>query len=180
MITGTHVVLRAPVKEDMATLLALRNDMELQMLLGVLPRANSAQRVDDWIASMMSDPRNIFFVIAKRDDEQALGYVQLTQLDFVHGFGELGICIGAHTHGKGYAAEAMHLLESYAHNVFNLRKIILRVLASNNRAIAFYKKVGYETVGVYKRHLYQNQTYHDTVIMEKFLSLSGVAPGDES
>lgn len=180
MLTGKHVVLRAPVREDMATLLALRNDMKLQQLLGVLPRANTEQRVDDWVASMMSDPRNIFFLIAKRDDEQALGYIQLTQLDFVHGFGELGICIGAHTHGKGYAAEAMRLLESYAHNVFNLRKIILRVLVSNNRAVAFYKKVGYETVGVYRRHLYLNQAYHDTEIMEKFLSSSGGEPGDES
>ncbi|NMC04255.1 MAG: GNAT family N-acetyltransferase [Candidatus Lokiarchaeota archaeon] len=49
-------------------------------------------------------------------------------------------------------------------------KIILSVFHTNPRAIALYKKVGFEIVGVRKCQFWVNDAYVDEVLMEKFLS----------
>jgi RimJ/RimL family protein N-acetyltransferase len=117
----------------------------------------------------------VFFVIASVKDQRPLGYLQLANMDFVHGTADLGICVDEAARGTGCAAEALLLLEEYARDVFNLRKIILRVLASNSRAIAFYRKARYQKVGLHRRHFYQRQVYYDVLIMEKFLARSRTA-----
>lgn len=170
MLDGSLVVLRAPMEGDRRFLMALRNDVALQAQLMALPRANSLQRVDEWLGRMLSDPACVFFVVAGKADDQPLGYVQVARIDQVHGVGELGICLAESGRGGGRAAETVGLLEAYVRRVFNLRKITLQVLASNQRATGFYAKSGYGLVGVLKRHFYHDQAYHDVAIYEKLLA----------
>lgn len=169
MLSGTHVILRAPFGEDFTFLFGLRNNLQTQMSLMTWPRGNTAQRVSDWVENNLNDPQRVFFVIASKQDQHPTGYIQITNIDFVSGVGELGICLHGEAQGKGYAQEAMKLLEQYVRSIFRIRKITLRVLASNERAIAFYQKTGFVSVGTYKRHFYQEERFHDVLIMEKFL-----------
>jgi RimJ/RimL family protein N-acetyltransferase len=142
------------------------------MLLMAHPRANSLARVKAWLDRLADDRLTVFFIIAARRGNRPLGYVQLTHMDLVHGTADLGICLDETSRGKGYAAEALQLLEDYVRDVFNLRKIVLRVLASNAPAIAFYKKARYRQVGVHKQHFYQARAFHDVLVMEKMLARS--------
>jgi diamine N-acetyltransferase len=169
MLTGSKARLRSPREDDKNFLVGLRNDVPLQMLLMALPRASSSARVDEWMARLTDDPASLFFVIADKESDEAVGYIQLTKMDFIHGYGELGICLGAEHRGRGYAAEAFALLERHARDVFNIRKIVLYCLTANERAIGFYKKTGYETVGTLKAHFYQDGAFRDVLIMEKHL-----------
>ena len=170
LLAGPHTVLRAPQESDLGLLFALRNNVRLQMLLLAQPRANSLARVQEWVSKMAGDPQCVFFVIGSVQKKfSAIGYIQLTHLDPVHGTADLGICLAESARGKGHAAEALRLLEQYSRDVFNLRKILLRVLASNERAIALYKKVRYRKVGVLRQHFYQQGAFHDVLIMEKIL-----------
>jgi diamine N-acetyltransferase len=169
MLTGPKARLRSPREDDKNFLVGLRNDVALQMLLMALPRANSTARVDEWMARLMDDPASLFFVVADKDTDKAVGYIQLTRMDLVHGHGELGICLAEENRGRGYAADALALLERHARSVFNIRKILLYCLVSNERATGCYKKAGYETVGTLKEHFYQEGAYRDVVIMEKHL-----------
>jgi diamine N-acetyltransferase len=170
MLTGSRVLLRAPLEADRPFLFGLRNDVELQMQLLVLPRANSSQRVEEWLAKHGSDPAALFFIIALRAGNEPLGFIQLTAIDWVHGRGELGICLAAPAQHKGYGREALALLEGYARAVFNIRKIILYVLDSNLPAVKLYDQAGYATVGILKQHFYQQHAYHDVRLMEKLLA----------
>jgi diamine N-acetyltransferase len=139
------------------------------MQLMTLPRGSSSQRVDEWLAKWSTDSNSLFLIIADKEQDRAVGYVQLKDMDFVHGHGELGICLEEPAQGRGYAAEALRLLEEHARCIFNIRKIVLRVLASHGRAIRFYEKMGYTAVGTLKEHFYQKRAYHDVLIMEKLL-----------
>ncbi len=177
MLTGAKTVLRAPVDGDLAFLVALRNDIETQMFLMSLPRANTPQRVTEWIANTLNDAETVFFIVAEKKTDQPIGYVQLRHMDFINGVGELGICLQSEAHGKGHAKESLELLEAYARDVFNLRKVVLRVTASNTRATTFYAKTGYATVGTHRQHFYQRGAYHDVTIMEKFLTSSAEDQG---
>jgi diamine N-acetyltransferase len=169
MLTGPTARLRSPREDDKNFLVSLRNDVLLQMLLMALPRANSLTRVDEWLARLTNDPASLFFVVADKETDRAVGYIQLTKMDFVHGHGELGICLAEENRGRGYAADALALLERHARNVFNIRKFVLYSLTSNKRAIGLYKKTGYQTVGTLKEHFYQDGAFRDVLIMEKHL-----------
>jgi diamine N-acetyltransferase len=169
MLTGSKARLRAPRDDDKNFLVGLRNDVGLQMSLLALPRANSTSRVDEWVARLTNDPASLFFVVADKETDKALGYIQLTKMDFVHGHGELGICLGEENRGQGYADDALTLLERHARAVFNIRKIVLYSLASNHRAIGFYKKSGYLSVGTLREQFYQDGAFRDVLIMEKHL-----------
>ena len=168
-LCGKTTCLRPPAAKDVPFLCELRNDVELQMQLMAQPRANTPERVGKWIERMTEDKQSLFYIIARRRTGAPAGYIQLTQIDVMHGHGELGICIAREAQGLGHGREALALIENYASSVFNLRKILLKVLAENRPATALYQKTGYRTVGVLSRHYYQKGIYNDVVVMEKFL-----------
>ena len=173
MITGTLLSLRAPVEADLPAIAALRNDMALQASVMGTPHPNTPAMARDWMASRLADPRTIFFVVAEAGTDQACGYVMIAHVDPLHGHGELGICLGPAHQGKGYGREALRLVEGYGRDVFGLRKVLLRVLASNAPARALYEKVGYDTVGIHRSHFYFEGRHHDVVVMEKLLPAAG-------
>lgn len=173
MLVGSKVLLRAPLVADEEFLFEIRNDVELQLQLMTLPRANSMERVSAWLARHCSDPAALFYVIASIADNAAVGVIQLTRMDCVHGRGELGICLAERYRGRGFAAEGLQLLEEYARSVFRLRKFVLMVLDSNKRAVALYERAGYTTAGVLKEHHYLGGAFHDVRLMEKLLTGMG-------
>jgi RimJ/RimL family protein N-acetyltransferase len=167
MLSGKHVVLRAAKTEDLPALVALRNDLEVQLTLMATPRPQSEDQVREWLVGKSVDPKAAFFVIAAPRDDKAIGFMQLTGIEIMHGYADLGICLTATARGGGRAQEAMELLEEYAMQVLKLRKIILRVLVTNARAINLYEKCGYRRVGVLQRHHYVGGNYEDVLLMEK-------------
>ncbi len=150
-------------------LFTLRNDLELQSTLLALPRPNSTGRVAAWINAKESTPDGVFFIIAEKATGQAAGFLQLQRIELVHGHAELGICIAAPFRGKGFASEALGLAEQYIRDIYNLRKIVLSVMASNAEAVALYEHAGFRRVGVHLSHFYHRQNWHDVLVMEKLL-----------
>lgn len=170
MIGDDRIVLRAWVQNDLDALAKLRNDLTLQEMLMSQPRPNSADRVQDWLSEKSGRDDGVFFVIAERDSDRVLGYIQVVNMNTMHGTGELGLCIGSDFQGSGYGSSAMVLLEDYLQRVFSLRKLLLQVLADNEVAVNFYRKLGFDEVGRMQDHFLNNGEYRDVVIMEKFLA----------
>jgi RimJ/RimL family protein N-acetyltransferase len=168
-----QVILRAVEEQDIPLLHALRNDVSLQQLLLALPRPNSVVRVRAWLAAIAADERRVLFVIGSGRAGKAVGYAQLNQIESVHGTAEVGICLAPSAQGKGYGRAAMELLATYARDVLNLRKLCLCVRATNQPAVALYRRLKYTEVGCWRAHRYQAGAYHDVLLMERFL----VSPG---
>lgn len=169
MLQGDKLVLRAWRESDLTTLAELRNDIDLQAMLMTQARPNSIERVRRWLVERSSRDDMVFFVVASRRDDAVLGYVQVAGIDRVHGVGELGICLSPSAQGSSLAQEACRLLYFYLRHTLALRKLTLRVLADNTRAIAFYMKTGYREVGRLKRQFLIGEQHQDVVIMERFL-----------
>ncbi|MBU0807357.1 MAG: GNAT family N-acetyltransferase [Gammaproteobacteria bacterium] len=169
MLEGQGIVLRAWGEEDLPGLALLRNDLELQSMLVTQPRPNSMERVRRWLVDKGGREDVLLFVIADRASQQALGYVQLANMQVLHGTAELGICLAPEAQGKGGGREVLELLVHYARQVFNLRKITLQVLADNRRAIAFYLRIGFVEAGCLRDQVYIEGRYRDVLIMEKRL-----------
>jgi diamine N-acetyltransferase len=168
VIQGEKIVLRAPVDDDLPLLTELRNDVDAQRAAMALPRPNSRKRAEEWLAKRGSDPNTIFFIIAVRETNEGVGYNQITNIDWVHRHGDMGMAIGSSHRRKGYGEEAMHLMEHFVRDVFNLRKIVVWALA-DHPSQHMYERVGYDRIGVLRQHFYNRGAFHDVLLMEKLL-----------
>ncbi|WP_167632347.1 GNAT family N-acetyltransferase [Mariprofundus ferrooxydans] len=169
MLSGNKIALRAWSADDIAPLSAMRNDVELQKLLMTQPKPNSNEQVARWLSDKSSRENGVFFVVAELVGGSAVGYVQVVDMDFLHGTGKLGICLARDSQGKGYGYEVLHLLEGYLQETFHLRKIILHVLANNGAAIGLYRRAGFIDVGCMREHFYLDGAFQDVLVMEKIL-----------
>jgi diamine N-acetyltransferase len=168
-IEPSLIKLREPEDSDLDLLVLMRNDLNLQAMLMSLPRTSNTQRVRDWLNHHLNNPQSVFFIIAEITTNLPCGYIQITNIDFVHRHGELGICIDSSCQGKGYGKQAIIMIEEYLQEVFDLRKIILKVLEINHAAVHLYEVLAYQKIGVHKEHFYHKRAWHNTVVMEKIL-----------
>lgn len=171
MLYGTNVILRAWSPPDLKTLGGMRNDIDLQLLLMSEPRPNPEERVRQWLQERSAQPDSVFFVIAARQDDLAIGFIQATRWDKRNRLAYLGIGLAESARGRGYASEALQLAEGYFRDVLNLRKLLLEVLATNSAALALYRNAQYSVAGTLKAHHLVRGVHEDVVIMEKRLDL---------
>jgi diamine N-acetyltransferase len=169
MLTGSSVILRCWNRHDLAVIQELKNDISLQAQLLALPRPSSCHKIQLWLQDRDKDESMVFFIIAEKTNNQAIGYIQLSNLDRFNLIAYLGICITQAYQGTGCAKDALTLLSQYAVDMLNLRKIVLLVKQDHLRAIRFYQNNGFEQIGVLKKHYLVNGVWSDVLMMEKFI-----------
>ncbi len=160
------LILRAPVKTDFAVLSALRNDSAVQRQLMIEPRQYSPAQVRAWIRRRTADSTGVFWMV---DCSGPCGFVQLTRIDRGRGTADLGICLARSVRGKGVAAKAMRVLEMHAKEKLRCKKLTLRVLRVNHRAIVLYRKLKFKILEIKRRHHFDGAHWRDVVFMEKTL-----------
>lgn len=153
--------------EDALDLQKLKNDIGIQTQLMGTPKPCSINKTIEWLKNKDSEDNAVFFVIARKADNLAIGYIQLTAIDKFNLFGYLGICLAKDYWGTGCAKEALELLSGYSISILNLRKILLLVRHDNDRAIGFYVKLGFEVVGTLKKHQLVHGVWMDVIMMER-------------
>lgn len=119
-----------------------------------------------WLETKIKTGEVIQFMIVEKRTDNAIGSVYLRDVNLKERKAEYGIFIGEEDKkGKGYGTQAARLMIKYAFNEIHLHKLYLRVLADNKKAIASYKKAGFEQEGISKRDVYVRGTYRDIVWM---------------
>ena len=161
-----NVKLRAPASEDCEVLSRWRNDRVIQRQLMIEPKAYSAKQVRAWICRRTKDSAGEFFVI---DCVGPCGFVQLTRIDRQQGTADLGICLIAGVRGKGVAVNALERLESHAKRKLGCKRVTLRVLRINHRAIALYRKMKFKVHETKHRFHFDGDHWCNVVFMEKRL-----------
>src|SRR5699024_8074250 len=130
----------------------------------------SKDQQSNWLDSLIDlTGNNRRFIIS--ENSKPIGMIGLYSINWIHRTCEVGIYIGEKTkHGMGYGETAYKLIEKYAYNYLNLRKIKLFVVYENVKALNYWKKLGFENIGVLKNERYIDGQYHDLVIMDKTLN----------
>lgn len=169
MIIGDRTILRAWEDQDLPILLTMRNDFMLQQQLMALPKSNSLEQVKEWLSRRTKSSDSLLFVIAEKESNCAVGYLQVVGIEPIHGVGHFGICISPNAQSKGFGGEATTLLLRYLCDVLGLRKLMLEVLAQNDGAQRLYKKLGFHEIGRMHKHHYLDQAYRDVILMERFI-----------
>jgi len=81
----------------------------------------------------------------------------------------LGISVLKEFWGIGVGTYLMNALIDFAKNTGTVEVIHLGVKADNIHAIALYKKLGFEQIGVYPKFFKINGVYYDEILMNLYL-----------
>ena len=98
-------------------------------------------------------------------DGVAVGRCTLFDEDPLARHAKVGIGLVAEARGRGYGTAALRLLVDFGFTRRNLRRLHLRVTASNAGAIASYRKVGFVEEGRGREHNWVRGRYEDEVTM---------------
>lgn len=165
-------------KKDLENLNRWKNDEEVYQFLGGGFHPISIDQQEKWLDKLIDmSEENKRFIIEKLSSEKgniekAIGLVGLYNINWIHRTCEIGLFIGErHEQGKGYAKKAYSLLEEYALKYLNLRKINLKVVSNNKKAVLLWESLGFKKVGELQKERYINGSYCNLNIMEKFIKI---------
>lgn len=169
MIDGKFVRLRSWREDDIAKLTELRNDIKLQSQLLSRVRGSNVDQTRQWLQQRSSASSNLLLIVADKDSDVPLGYIQFIDIEPIDQIAKLGLCLSPEIQGKGIGYEVLLLAFNYLHNSWAIRKVILEVSDDNKRAIKCYKKIGFLQCGKYLKHKHIDGKWHNLIIMELFL-----------
>jgi RimJ/RimL family protein N-acetyltransferase len=98
-------------------------------------------------------------------DNNTVGYFRLSNYSKENKSIYIGADIAKEYTGKGIAKDAYNKFIPYAFTIYNLNKISLEVLGTNERAINLYNKLGFVKEGVKREEVLKNGIWVDSIIM---------------
>ena len=167
MIGTDRLRLRPWRESDLEFLQGLRNDIELQALLLATARGSNVLAIRKWLDLKSNSANSFFFVAELSPTKELIGYIQLCGVVGADKTIQFGICLAAQYWSYGYGSELLQAVEKYLKFHHNTRKIMIYVDATNTRAVACYRKLGYREVGVMRSHVLVQGRLRDVIIMEK-------------
>jgi RimJ/RimL family protein N-acetyltransferase len=190
VVRGRRVTLRHASEgfseEEIARRYRWSLDQELQYWSGSIPAAPTlSQFRGDIIASThQADARRDQFGVLDEVGE-LIGMVSYYNWSPERGTVELGVYIGERAlWDKGYGTEVVRTLLDHLFQSTALRAMYLNTYATNARARASYRKIGFETVGTMRKYSSRIGYYIDVqmrLTREVFVARYGLgqfAPGD--
>ena len=110
------------------------------------------------------------FVIVDSDSNK-LGLIDLFDYEPKHARAAVGVVIVEEYRGRGYAKEALQLLEEKAIQKLNLHQLYAGVSIENTPSRTLFKAAGYIETAVKKDWSYYENQFHDEIIVQKFLNV---------
>ncbi|HHV94592.1 MAG TPA: GNAT family N-acetyltransferase [Firmicutes bacterium] len=146
-IEGERIVLRPILPSDFPALVKWTKDPEVGHYMEDDGYPETLMDCQEWYQKQRSNRRLRRLVITTRDG-LPIGDIELDHITWRSGDAELRIRIGESEYrGKGYGAESVLTLLSYAFDEMKLSRIYLRVSSANQAAIRCYEKVGFKKEG---------------------------------
>ena len=167
LFEGHLVRLRAIEPSDAETLFRHRQDTEISRRDARIqwPRslATILQRLE--IPGDGQSTDDIQLAITTLDN-QLVGGIDVQSTDRRNGTFSIGIGLAERSAwGKGYAKEAMLLILRAMFHERRYQKCNIGVYAFNVRALALYRRLGFQEEGCIRRNYFTNGEYHDEILL---------------
>ncbi len=167
-IYGEKIMLREFQKEDLEFMRKWVNDSDVTGILSdefLYPQ--TLNNTEDYLNSVLEGKHEKSnFVIADKTTESYIGQINLFKVNWKNRVAEMGIVIGIkECQGKGFAHEAILLLQKFAFNTMNLNRVELTMHEYNQKAYNLYIKCGFKEEGRLRQKVYTNGKYADAIYM---------------
>lgn len=152
--------LRELQRSDFEKINKWQRTSELVALLGA-PFCHIISEVDiQWFENCMSNRGSAVRCSIVEENDEILGLISLTDIDFVNQSAELHVMIGdKENQGKGIGTYAVKAMLSHAFRNMNMHRIELGVLDQNLPAIRLCEKCGFVLEGLKKSAICKNGSY---------------------
>ena len=167
LFEGHLVRLRAIEPSDAETLFRHRQDTEISRRDARIqwPRslATIRQRLENPGDGQSTDDIQLAITTL---DNQLVGGIDVQSTDRRNGTFSIGIGLAERSAwGKGYAKEAMLLILRAMFHERRYQKCNIGVYAFNVRALALYRRLGFQEEGCIRRNYFPNGEYHDEILL---------------
>lgn len=167
-LKGKLISLRGPEPADLDNLYLWENDTALWPFGSTrapLTRHQIWQYIDTYDGDIFTQ-KQLRLMIVENSSGKAVGSVDLYDFDARDGHALLGIFISDGNRGKGYASEALTLINDYARLTLGLHQLAALVSVDNAPSIALFKHCGFKSKGCLKSWIRQGRQYTDALIFQ--------------
>lgn len=153
-------------RKDLMIINKWRNDMDLISFLGAPFRYININVDEKWFENYMAHRTvAVRCAITAEDNDEILGLVSLTSVDYINQSAELHIMIGeARNQGKGMGTFAVYTMLYHAFNNMNLQRVESNILNSNERSKGLFEKCGFVYEGKKRNAVFKNGKFVDMLI----------------
>ena len=142
-LRGSQVYLRPLCLDDTDLILHWRSDPTVASQL-FSDRPPTRAEHEQWFKTLQTRNDRLEFVIVLTINNQPIGTIGLSGIDFERTEAEFGILIGEpNWRGKRIAREASVLILKYAFAQLDLRRVVLNLFADNESARKLYEHLGF-------------------------------------
>ena len=164
ILEGKNIYLRPMTGEDTGLIVKWRNEDFVRKNF-IYQKPFTREGHLNWVETMVKTGKVVQFIICTNENKP-VGSVYLRDIDETHRKAEYGIFIGEREAlSKGYGTEAAKLMIRYAFEERKLHKLMLRVLAGNDRAKKSYENAGFVQEAYLKDDVYLEDGYRDVILM---------------
>ncbi len=142
-----------------------KNDPKVRVYSrNILPR--SADELKKRMKPSENEIKSEFlFEIHYKSENKPIGTCEITDINWYNRTAELGIIIGESLlWGRNIGTEVINLLNEYAFNELNMRKLYVYIFSPNVGSWSCAEKCGYIREGVLKENIYIDGKYEDEFI----------------
>ena len=144
-------------KSDLSFLNEVRNEYSEEFLHD--SRKFTLDQTEQWFDKFNPD----FYIIFL--ESERIGYFRLSNYSEINKNLYIGADIAPKFKGKGFGKLSYEKFIPFIFEKYNLNKISLEVLSTNQVAINLYKKLGFVTEGIKREEVYKNEVWVDSIIM---------------
>lgn len=169
VISGKRLLLR-PLEAKDATprYLAWMQDPWVNQYLESRFSEHSIDSLRDFIAAMNRSADNFLFGIFTQSGAEHIGNIKIGNINARHLHADVGLVIGdAAARGHGYASEAIGMVTDFAFSEIGLNKLFAGMYMDNAGSARAFLRAGYREIGILKRHVYCNDRFIDSMLVEK-------------
>ena len=162
-----HYTLRELSRSDLPAMTKWRNDPDVIDQLGspfrFIDHEVDLKWFDAYLASRMN---NVRLAICEMESGKIIGATHLLGIDWINRSADFGIWIGnKESQGHGAGEFATRGILKHAFLDLHLHRIALTVVATNERAIGLYKKIGFVEEGRMRQVIFKHGKYVDMIQM---------------
>ncbi|MBN2729134.1 MAG: GNAT family N-acetyltransferase [Bacteroidales bacterium] len=130
----------------------------------------SEEEEKEWISNILKNKNNILLVVEQ--DGDLIGNISITQslTSKSSHVSELSINVDKKYRNKGIGKMMMDIALKKVAECSDIKKIVLQVFCTNERAISLYKKFGFKEEGIFKQHIkFNDESYVDVCFMARWV-----------
>lgn len=106
-------------------------------------------------------------MICLNNSDEAVGAIDLYDVDFRNGNAAVGILIGeGHHKQKGYARESLELMITYASEFLAMHNLYCSIQATNPESVRLFESCGFEKIGIRKEWFFVKGQRVDEIMFQ--------------